>query len=171
MKISTCAHGAFPDLKSLAHSGPRIAFVNGDSRPFAARGTHEVGNLLIVVADDLSRDQIHPASRIMLQAFGFVASVYKRLYLRHSAASGSPHVPMAVSDAHAILAFVERVLAGGAKELLVSCEYGKSRSVSLAGFLDQHFFMHSAIGKVPNPWVYGLLERASKGRRAPQSSR
>lgn len=171
MKISTCAHGAFPDLKSLAHAGPRIAFVNGDSRQFAARGTHEVGDLLIVAADDLSPDQIHPASRMMLQAHGPIPRFYKRLYLRHTAAKGCPHVPMAVSDAHAILAFVERVSASGAKELLVSCEYGKSRSVSLAGFLDQHFFTRAAIGRVPNPWVSGLLELASKRMASPQASR
>lgn len=165
MKISTCGHGAFPDLKSLAHAGPRIAFVNGDSRQFAARGTHEVGDLLIVVADDINRSQISYFARIMLALPATISSRYKRYLLRGSAVSGYPSVPMAIDDAVTILEYFERARANRATELVISCEYGKSRSVTVARMIEA-YMMGFDITKdgVPNAWVGWLLHVAMTKR-------
>lgn len=159
MKITTEAHGAFPQLTDLRADIPHIAFVNSSSDGLHLTGTASGDNLLVLAADDLDVMAIPAWIRGLLVLPEHLSYRVKRYSLKQSRISGQPSAPMSIGDARQILAFVQRHQDAGAQELLISCEYGKSRSVTVARFLNEAVFKRvtPSVEKVPNAWVYYLM--------------
>lgn len=161
MKITTEAHGAFPTLKSLA-GGPRIAFVNSDDQANYLRASRASKDLLILAADDISEEAISSWLQALLKLPPALSYVSKLHLWRSSRSKGFPSAPMSYGDALAILSFFAELNAGGAEHLIISCEYGKSRSVTTASFIREHiqFATRGQAQSYPNLWVKKMLELA-----------
>lgn len=162
MKITTEAHGAFPTPATLSSSGPRIAFVNSDDHASYLRASRVSKELLIIAADDISEEAISSWLQPLLKLPPSLSYVAKLHLWRGSRAKGFPSAPMAYGDAVAILSFFEELNAAGAEHLTISCEYGKSRSVTTAGFIREYiqFATRGQAQSYPNPWVKKMLELA-----------
>jgi hypothetical protein len=159
MKITTEAHGAFPQLTDLRADIPHIAFVNSSSDGLHLTGAASGDNILVLAADDLDVMAIPAWIRGLLVLPEHLSYRVKRYALKQSRINGQPSAPMAIGDARQILTFVQKHMDAGAGELLISCEYGKSRSVTAARFLNEVVFKRVApsVEKVPNAWVYYLM--------------
>lgn len=162
MKITTEAHGSFPTQKSLASSGPRIAFVNSDDLATHLRASRAAKDVLILAADDISEDAIPSWIQALLKLPPALSSITKHHLWRGSLDKGFPSAPMSYGDAVAILDFFVELNRSGVDKLTISCEYGKSRSVTTASFLREHilFAARGQTQSYPNLWVKKMLELA-----------
>lgn len=135
--ITTESHGCTPSFDASELQHPRIAFVepNGSNRPLPV---NVPGKLLVITASDLDTQVIANAWYALLLLRGpRLAYWAKGCALRRAIRAGEyPNCPMTLPEATAILKFFEHLLVNNCKELTISCEYGKSRSVTTAQFLD-----------------------------------
>jgi hypothetical protein len=166
MKIRTESHGSFPTMADLPKDKARIAFFNSDRTGSLLKGEEPHDRLLVLGVDDLDVQAIPAWIRGLLVLPQGLSYRVKRFALNQAISRGEqPSAPMAVGDAHRVLEFVNRLQKEGAGELVISCEYGKSRSVTLARFLDQHLFEREVMSeKVPNAWIDYLMKLALKNR-------
>lgn len=162
MKITTEAHGAFPTMSNLAESGPRIAFLNSDDQCSYLRASMASKNVLILNADDISEDAIPGWLQKLLQLPPAISNITKHHMWRSSRKQGFPSSPMSYGDGVAILNFFRALRASGAEHLVISCEYGKSRSVTTASFLREHVLAESDKHPYPNTWVRKMLHLAKE---------
>ena len=166
MNITTEAHGSFPSDTDFPKDKARIAFFNSDRAGSLLKGKEPHDRLLVLGVDDLDVLAIPAWVRGLLVLPQGLSYRVKRFALKQALGRGEqPSAPMAVGDAHRILEFVNKLKKEGVTELVISCEYGKSRSVTVARFLQQHLFPHGlSKEKVPNAWVDYLLNLALKNR-------
>lgn len=159
MRISTEAHGMNPGAAAFDKAVPRIAFVTASlGRVTPIRHSE---NLLLVGADDISASAIPLLVRRLLLSPPVLSTRIKRLCLHQSKGSGYPAAPMCLRDGLNILEFYEFHKGRGAKDLVISCEYGKSRSVTTASFLALLLEGHAVVNpRMPNLWVKDVLHRA-----------
>lgn len=158
MKITTMAHGSFPTINDLKREVPRIAFVNSDEKSSFLKAELVDENLLIIAADDIDVFAIPAWQRGFLVLPATLSYRVKKYIWSSSKKEGFPSAPMAIGDAEAILGFIENLKASGAQTLTISCEYGKSRSVTAARYIQNAIFgapAHSDL--VPNAWVAYIL--------------
>lgn len=162
MKITTEAHGSFPTEKFLRESGPRIAFVNSDEFASYLRASQVSKNVLILAADDISEEAIPSWVQGLLKLPPALSYITKRHLWRHANSKGFPNAPMSLGDAMAVLNFYSDLEASGAEHLIISCEYGKSRSVTSASFIREHIQMSKSKYNLsyPNQWIKKMLELA-----------
>lgn len=159
MLIRTCAHGLNPGIDDLSGPYPRIAFVSASKTMIVPQQVNP--KLLLVGADDISMAAIPKMAQWALQLPAPFSNTFKRLYLHQSADSGYPAAPMAIEDALKIIAFIDLHQRIRSQELIISCEYGKSRSVTLAGMLGSIMAFRSASEpRTPNAWVKHLMQVA-----------
>lgn len=164
MNITTEAHGAFPTEKSLRSSTPRIAFVNCDNTEHNLTATQVTPDLLIIAADDISEGATISWLSSLVRLPPSLSNLVKRQVWASSRRSGFPSAPMSLGDAIAILDFYEQLQERSVEHLIISCEYGKSRSVTTSRFL-RGYMQDDAPAKlepIPNTWVNQMLERALK---------
>jgi hypothetical protein len=160
MKITTEAHGAFPTDKFLKASGPRIAFVNSDEFASYLRASKVAHNVLVIAADDISEDAIPGWIQRLLKLPATFSYVVKRHLWKGSRAQGFPSAPMSHGDAQAIMDFYRELETSGVDHLVISCEYGKSRSVTTANFIREHLQFIERDANYPNKWVRDMLQNA-----------
>jgi len=159
MLIRTCAHGMNPSIGDLTEACPRIAFVSATSKLIVPRMV--TARLLVVGADDISMSAIPKLAQWALQLPAPLSNSFKRLYLHQSAGSGYPAAPMAIEDGLKILEFIDMHQRLRSQELMISCEYGKSRSVTLAGVLGSIMAFRTADEpRTPNAWVKQVMDNA-----------
>lgn len=159
MLIRTCAHGVNPSIDDLTGHYPRIAFVSASKTMIVPQQVNH--KLLVIGADDISMAAIPRMAQWALQLPAPLSNAFKRLYLHQSADSGYPAAPMAIEDALKILAFIDLNQRIRSQELIISCEYGKSRSVTVAGMLGPIMAFRSASEpRTPNAWVKHLMQVA-----------
>jgi predicted protein tyrosine phosphatase len=164
MKITTEAHGSFPTDKSLASSTARIAFVNTDDTDRYLRATQVSPDLMIMAADDISEESTLAWLRPVVNLPLTLSDIVKRQVWASSRRGGFPSAPMSVADAVALLEFYDKLQERGVDHLIISCEYGKSRSVTAARFL-RAILQNDESAKlepIPNTWVNHMLELALK---------
>lgn len=159
MLIRTCAHGLSPTVADLTGAFPRIAFVSASAKLIVPQQV--TPKLLLVGADDISMGAIPRLAQWALQLPAPLSNGFKRLYLHQSAGSGYPAAPMAIEDGLKILEFIDMHQRLRSQELTISCEYGKSRSVTLAGMLGTIMsFRNADEARTPNAWVKQVLQAA-----------
>jgi hypothetical protein len=164
MKITTESHGAFPTEQSLKSSAPRIAFVNSDDTDRYLRATQVSPDLLIIGADDIGEGTTLSWLSTLINVPPTLSNLVKRQVWASSRRSGFPFAPMSLGDAIALLDFHAQLQARGVEHLVISCEYGKSRSVTTSRFLRGHLHNEgqATLEPIPNPWVNQMLELALK---------
>ncbi|MBD8088999.1 hypothetical protein IFT48_03320 [Pseudomonas fluorescens] len=159
MLIRTCAHGLSPSVADLTGAFPRIAFVNASAKLIVPQQV--TSKLLLVGADDISMGAIPRLAQWILHLPSPLSNAFKRLYLHQSAGSGYPAAPMAIADGLKIIEFIDMHQHIRSQELLISCEYGKSRSVTLAGVLGPIMaFRNVDEARTPNAWVKQVMQAA-----------
>lgn len=163
MNIKTEAHGSFPNAASLSKSGPRIAFVNSDDKGTYLRATRIAEDVLVLAADDISEESISLVWQSLLRLPGCLSYTSKRYLWRQSKARGFPSAPLCLGDARALLAFVDDLEKAGHQHLTISCEFGKSRSVTAANFIRScaQGSEPEAPLPFPNQWVKKCLIQMS----------
>ncbi|WP_274644966.1 hypothetical protein [Pseudomonas serbica] len=135
--ITTESHGCAPSFDASELPHPRIAFVE----PSSTSRPHPVsvpGKLLVITASDLDTQVVSDAWYALLLLRGPRVAYWAKGYaLRRAIRAGEyPNCPMTLPEAMAILKFFDHLHVNNCKELTISCEYGKSRSVTTAQFLD-----------------------------------
>ena len=161
MLIRTCAHGVSPGIDELIGPYPRIAFVSASKTLIVPQQLNH--KLLLVGADDISMAAIPRVAQWALQLPAPFSNAFKRLYLHQSADYGYPAAPMSIEDALKILGFINMHQRMRSQELIISCEYGKSRSVTLAGVMGSIMSFRSASEpRTPNAWVKHLMQVAMR---------
>lgn len=164
MKITTEAHGSFPTEKSLKSNTARIAFVNTDDTDRYLLATEVSHDLMIIAADDISEGStlfwLRPFVNLPLALSG----ILKRQVWASSRRTGFPSAPMSVADAVTLLDFFDKLRERHIEHLVISCEYGKSRSVTTARFIRANLQNDEAakLEPIPNAWVNQMLELALK---------
>ena len=138
INIKTESHGLCPSFPATSMDTPRIAFVE----PVAGRQPVPIreGGLLIVPASDLSLEAVRGEWYSPLLGLGEPFCSWAKSYaLKRSIRQGEyPNCPLSLTDAKVVLAFFEELRRAGCKELTISCEYGKSRSVTTANVLNSY---------------------------------
>ena len=164
MKITTEAHGAFPTEQGLSSSIARIAFVNTDDTDRYLRAKEVSPDLLMIAADDISEAStlswLSPTANLPPALSGLL----KRQVWASSRRTGFPSAPMSLADAVDLLYFFELLRVRNVEHLIISCEYGKSRSVTAARFIKAHLLNDESamLEPIPNAWVNQMLELALK---------
>jgi len=136
--ITTESHGCSPSFVASEQSHPRIAFIE-PSEATPPSPIVSPGKLLVISASDLDTNIIAEAWYALLLLRGPRLSNWAKSHaLKRSIKAGEfPNCPMSLPDAEAILRFFEHLRVNNCRELTISCEYGKSRSVTTAQFLDR----------------------------------
>lgn len=138
INIKTESHGMSPSFPLTPIDTPRIAFVE----PLRGRQPVPVreGGLLTVPASDLSLEAVRGDWLNRLLAWGEPFCSWAKTHaLKRSIGQGEyPNCPLSLTDAKVILAFFEEIRLAGCSQLTISCEYGKSRSVTTAQLLDAY---------------------------------
>lgn len=162
IKLTTKAHGAFPTVQSLISDIPRIAFVNSDEKGTYIEPQLIDNKLLIVGADDIDVLSIPAWTRGFLVLPAYLSYRVKRYSHSQAKSSSFPCAPMSIGDATQIVDFYRTLEEEGATELVISCEYGKSRSVTTANFIKNK--LQANVDQdplsIPNAWVDYLLNFA-----------
>lgn len=163
MKITTEAHGSFPNAASLPKNGPRIAFVNSDDKGTYLRATRISEDVLVLAADDISEESISRLWQSLLRLPGCLSYASRRYLWRQSKAKGFPSAPLCLADARALLAFVDDLERSGHQHLTISCEYGKSRSLTAANFIRSLAQDSEPVAPLsfPNQWIKKCLIQMS----------
>lgn len=121
-------------------------------------------NVLIINADDISEDAIPGWLQQLLSLPPAISNITKHHMWRGSRSKGFPISPMSYGDGLAIISFFQELRAAGAEHLMISCEYGKSRSVTTASFLREHLLNENCeqAHTYPNNWVKKMLILANE---------
>lgn len=163
MKFCHDAHGDFPKLLDLVpESGIRIAFVDANPGCVIEPMMDNTGRLLVITANDLRPGQINRFTQWACGLSLWLSDRFKVHLLRKSIRQGDmPCCPMSLTDAVEILNFINKHEAGNS-DCLVTCAYGKSRSVTTVHFL-RHFLDRSyeLPESIPNRHILLLLSKAS----------
>jgi hypothetical protein len=164
MKITTEAHGAFPTEQSLKSKVARIAFVNTDDTDRYLQATEVSPDLMIIAADDISEGSTLSWMKPLANLPPAISSLMKRQLWASSRRTGFPSAPMSSSDAVRLIEFYEKLKGRGVEHLIISCEYGKSRSVTTARFIRANLQNDEAatLEPIPNAWVDQMLELSLK---------
>lgn len=166
MNISFERHGEFPDVASVTPlAGVRIAFMEPTRAGLLKPRLEAEGRLLIITATDLRQGQIGVIASWFCQQKDRVSDRAKHFLFKRSINFGEiPNCPMSLTDAKAILDFVS-AHQGQHEQCVVSCAYGKSRSVTTAVFLRHWLNPAVAIPQpVPNPHILKLLQVEASAR-------
>lgn len=135
--ITTESHGCAPSFVASELPHPRIAFIepNSTGKPYPVSID---GKLLVITASDLDTKVVADAWYALLLLRGRRLAYWAKGYaLRRAIRAGEyPNCPLTLPEAMAILKFFDRLQVNNCKELTISCEYGKSRSVTTAQFLN-----------------------------------
>ncbi|MBB4865379.1 hypothetical protein HNP46_004260 [Pseudomonas nitritireducens] len=135
MKFVTEKHGNNPDKGNFDADFPRIAFLNATCGWTAMQPQSPHRNLLMVMADDLVRKTIFHGLTGLLERNDMLSFQGKKWAWENSTKTGFRSAPMCLADGRRIIEFYLEHKQRGTKVLTVSCEYGKSRSVTTANFL------------------------------------
>lgn len=167
--ITTESHGCAPSFVAGELTHPRIAFVEptGADRPYPIVSD---GKLLIITASDLDTSVVAEAWYALLLLRGPCLAYWAKGYaLRRAIRTGEyPNCPMTLPEATAILKFFDRLQVNNCKQLTISCEYGKSRSVTTAQFLEalQRGRVLPNEGEAKNGYINRLLRLANLKEQA-----
>lgn len=164
MQIKTESHGSFPSPFDFMDGKARIAFFNSDREGSFLKGQEPHEHLLVLGVDDLDVWAVPAWIRGLLVLPEGLSYRVKRYALNQAIGRGEqPSAPMAMGDAQRVLDFVNTLKTKGVSELVISCEYGKSRSVTLARFLRRYLGeVADTPEKVPNAWIDYLMQLAEK---------
>lgn len=164
MHITTETHGSFPSIGDFSPGVARIAFFNSDREGEYLKGQAPHERLLVLGVDDLDAGAIPTLIRGFLVLPEGLSYRVKRYALNQAISQGEqPSAPMAIGDAHRVLEFVNKLKKEGVDELVISCEYGKSRSVTLARFLRRYLGeVVDTQERIPNIWIDYLMQLAEK---------
>lgn len=171
MNIVIEAHGSFPAIYQFDSTVPRIAFFNQNNpKAFLDTQIHH-DNLLVIGANDMDEESLGCIEWFFLQLPSPVCSWAKRWSFNRSRKHDDSYAPMNLLDAIAILEFFWTKRIEGHSDIIVSCDYGKSRSATTA------LFLLAVLGGslkeesvAPNKWVHRLLKRAESSLDLPPLS-
>lgn len=167
LTIFTEAHGLRPSPAQPDPDQARIAFVEPVPGQCIRAQRHFNDTLLIIKASDAGYAQFGFFSQLGLAMGAQLDLRYKRWFLAQSTQDAYPFAPMCLSDALAVVDFIQSVQDKGLAQLVISCEYGQSRSVTTAHVLSAFLDRQDMPERTINQYVRDLLIKALK-KRHPQ---
>lgn len=162
--ISTEAHGLNPVFSPPEPGHARIAFIEPVPRKSVLPEMRFDDNLLIIKATDVDYAQFGLFTQIGLSLGFSLDTFYKRFFLANNRSGAYPCAPMSLTDALAIVDFTEYAVKRGINHITISCEFGKSRSVSTANVMRAFLTGEDFPEKAVNQYVRDLVVKAVKKR-------